>query len=157
APFAATLQANMRHGGALRLDHVMALRRLFWIPRAAASAAEGGYVRYPFDDLLGILALESQRNRCLVIGEDLGTVPDEVRSPLQLRRIFSYRLLDFERDEQADFLPPAKYPQQALVAASTHDLATLTGYWKGRDLELRTELDLFPSEDYRRSQLIGRA
>ena len=107
----------MRYAGALRIDHVMGLYRLYWIP-PEASAAEGAYVHYAFDDLLSILALESQRNECMVIGEDLGTVPDEVRAGLSGARVMSYRVLYFERDEQEHFKKPDEYPVDALVAAS---------------------------------------
>ncbi|MCZ7563474.1 MAG: malto-oligosyltrehalose synthase [Burkholderiales bacterium] len=156
APFIATLRENMRHAGALRIDHVMGLMRLFWIP-AGRSAAEGAYVHYPFADLLGILALESHRNQCLVIGEDLGTVPDEAREALGRLGVLSYRLLSFERNGAGDFKPPAEYPADALVAASTHDLPTLAGYWEGGDLLLREALGLYPSEEQRQAQIIGRS
>ncbi len=142
APFIAMLRANMRHAGAIRIDHAMGLARLYWIPEGA-SAAEGAYVRYPLADLMAILALESQRQRCLVIGEDLGTVPDEVRSALRNGNVLSYRLLWFERDAHGDFLAPDRYPAQALVAASTHDLPTIAGWWQGRDIEAREARGLF--------------
>ncbi|MDX1431100.1 MAG: malto-oligosyltrehalose synthase [Gammaproteobacteria bacterium] len=154
--FVAALRRNMRHGGALRIDHVMALMRLFWVPPDAA-ADEGGYVDYPFEDLLALVALESQRNRCLVVGEDLGTVPDEVRSACRRLGILSYRLLYFERDASGDFLPPADYPRAALAAVSTHDLPTLKGFWAGRDLHLRYELGIIPSEEAREARLLERA
>ena len=144
APFIDTLRANMRHAGALRIDHVMGLMRLYWVPDGNDADA-GAYVRYPFSDLLGILALESQRHQCVVIGEDLGTVPDEVRTALDAAGVLSYRLLYFERSSAHEFKPPAAYPAQALVAASTHDLPTLAGWWEGRDIALRDELGLFPS------------
>ena len=136
APFIATLRANMRDAGALRIDHVMGLLRLYWVP-SGASAAQGAYVRYPFDDLLGLLALESHRHRCLVIGEDLGTVPDEVRRGLAANDVLSYRVLLFERDAAGNFKPPADYPEPALAIASTHDLPTLAGWWEGCDIALR--------------------
>ncbi len=151
APYIATLRANMRHAGALRIDHVMALLRLYLIP-PGASAAQGVYVYYPLQDLLGILALESQRNQCMVIGEDLGTVPEEIREALGPLGVLSYRLLLFEKDAEGNFNPPDSYPRQALVAVSTHDLPTLAGYWEGVDLELRTALKLFPTEALRQSQ-----
>ncbi|MEK8088392.1 4-alpha-glucanotransferase [Thermithiobacillus plumbiphilus] len=154
-PYIATLRANMRHAGALRIDHVMALLRLYWIP-PQASAAEGIYVHYPLQDLLGILALESQRNQCMVIGEDLGTVPEEIREALGPLGVLSYRLLLFEKDEQGNFNPPDSYPRQALIAVSTHDLPTLAGYWEGVDLALREKLKLFPTEELRQSQTEGR-
>lgn len=156
APYIATLRANMRHSGALRIDHVMGLMRLFWVPEEGGPA-DGTYVHYPFDDLLGILALESNRNNCLVVGEDLGTVPQEVRTKLSALGVLSYRLLYFEKDEQGDFRSPAAYPEQALVAVSTHDLPTLSGYWHGEDLSERAALGHFPSEADRDKQVIGRA
>jgi len=155
APFIDTLRASMRYAGALRIDHVMGLMRLFWIPDGK-DASEGAYVRYPFADLLGILALESQRHRCLVIGEDLGTVPEEVRTALATAGVLSYRLLYFERDEADEFKLPQTYPAQALVAASTHDLPTLAGWWHGRDIALRDELGLFPGAATRDQQLDAR-
>jgi len=151
APFIATLRANMRHSGALRVDHVMGLMRLFWIP-SGASPSEGAYVRYPLQEFLGILALESQRNRCMIIGEDLGTVPDEVRHALSGLQVLSCRILYFERRD-GEFKTPGEYPAQALVAATTHDLPTLTGFWEGRDLALRDELNLFPSQEVRQWQM----
>ena len=155
APFIAMLRANMRQAGALRIDHVMGLARLFWVPQGG-EPGDGAYVRYPFEDLLGILALESQRNRCLVIGEDLGTVPDEVRAAAAREGILSYRVLIFERRHSGEFKAPAEYPVDALVAASTHDLPTLAGYWDGRDLLLRQALVPAASDEAWQAQLRAR-
>lgn len=155
-PFVETLRANMRHAGALRIDHVMGLARLFWVP-AGGAPADGAYVRYPCAELLGLLALESQRNRCLVVGEDLGTVPDEVRAALGAAGVLSSRLLYFEREHSGEFKPPAAYPRQALVAVTTHDLPTLAGWWSGRDLAVRAALGLFPDAQARAAQLAARA
>lgn len=148
APFIALLRANMRDAGALRIDHVMGLMRLFWIPEGRP-ALEGAYVHYPFADLLGILALESQRNHCLVIGEDLGTVPDEVRAGLANSGVLAYRVFWFEREGQGDFKAPQHWMEQALATVSTHDLPTLAGFWHGDDIAERIALDLFPSEALR--------
>lgn len=156
APFIATLRQNMRTAGALRIDHVMALMRLFWVPPAELPKT-GSYVLYPFHDLLGILALESQRNRCMVIGEDLGTVPDEVRQALHPMGVLTYRLLYFEKTANGDFKAPQDFAHQALVAVTTHDLPTLAGYWRGADLELREQLGLFPSAEPRAQQVVARA
>lgn len=157
ASFIATLQHTMRQGGALRIDHVMGLMRLFWVP-PGKPPGEGTYVMYPFHDLLGILALESQRNRCLVIGEDLGTVPAEVRDALQPLGVLSYRLFYFEKDEkQEQYKTPAEFPRQALVAISTHDLPPLHGYWEGVDIERRWQLGLFPSEAERNQEIVARS
>lgn len=156
APFIATLRQNMRATGALRLDHVMALMRLYWIPEDS-TIAHGGYVSYPLHDLLGILALESQRNRCLIIGEDLGTVPGELRATLKRLGILSCRLFYLEKDPGGEFRPPEAFPPQTLVAVTSHDLPTLAGFWQGSDLHVRSELQLFPSEGMREQQLIRRA
>jgi len=156
-PFIDTLRAGMQDAGALRIDHVMGLFRLFWVP-PGKSAADGAYVYYPFADMLGILALESQRNQCLIVGEDLGTVPNEVRHGLEQLGVHSYRLQYFEKNwNVGSFKSPNEYPEQALVAVTTHDLATLTGFWQGRDLEVRHSLGLFPSEESRAAQIVARA
>jgi (1->4)-alpha-D-glucan 1-alpha-D-glucosylmutase len=156
APFIAMLRANMRGAGALRLDHVMGLLRLYWVP-PGMRGDQGAYIAYPFRDLLGILALESQRNHCLIVGEDLGTVPDEVRAAMHEMDILSYRLFYFERAWDGAFQPPEHYPEAALVAASTHDLPPLAGYWRGQDLDLRDSLGLFPDEAERGRQTVARA
>ncbi|HET6492572.1 MAG TPA: 4-alpha-glucanotransferase, partial [Burkholderiales bacterium] len=154
-PFAALLRANMRHAGALRIDHVMGLTRLFWIP-AGARPDRGGYVSYPADELFGVLALESERNRCMVIAEDLGTLPDGLAERLSAADILSYRLLYFQREGDGAFTAPARYPSQALAAVSTHDLPPLRAFWLGRDLDLRARLGLYPSEALRERQLVDR-
>lgn len=146
--FVQVLRAAMAPAGALRIDHVMSLMRLFWVP-PGGRPAEGAYVRYPFETLLAIVALESQRNGCLVVGEDLGTVPPEVREALARSDVLSYRLLYFEKDHQGHFRLPGEYPRQALVAATTHDLPPLGGYWQGRDLDLRESLGLFRDQAMR--------
>ncbi len=156
APFIAMLRENMRHAGAIRLDHVMGLMRLYWVPEGR-SPAEGGYVLYPFDDLLGILALESVRSQCLVVGEDLGTVPNAVRAALRPLKVYSYHVLLLEREADSAFPPPARYPSQSLAAVSTHDLPTLGGFWKGLDLDVRGELGLFPDEATREALIVARA
>ncbi len=155
APFIELLRTNMRFAGALRMDHVMGLRRLFWVVRGLP-AAEGTYVSYPFEDLLGILALESQRNHCLVVGEDLGTVPDEVRHALHPMGVLSTRVLYFERRGDGRMKPPHDYPGQAAATLTTHDLPTLAGFWQGLDIELRDRLQLFPSEEVRNRQIASR-
>ncbi len=142
-PFVALLRANMRHAGALRIDHVMALQHLFWIPE---DGSDGAYVEYPFQDLLRIVALESRRNRCVVIGEDLGTVPEGFRPALERAGILSYRVLYFERNGEGGFKAPGDYPVDAMATVSTHDLATFKGFWTGRDLDWRRRLDLYPDD-----------
>jgi (1->4)-alpha-D-glucan 1-alpha-D-glucosylmutase len=156
APFIELLRANMRASGALRIDHVMGLYRLFWVARGLP-ASQGTYILYPFEDLLGILALESQRNRCLVVGEDLGTVPDEVRHALQPMNVMSTRLLYFERRDDGRLKPPEEYPANAVIAVTTHDLPTLAGFWQGLDIDLRHERHLFPDEETRNQQIVERA
>lgn len=155
-PFVAMLRANMRDFGALRIDHVMGLMRQFWIPEGQ-DARYGAYVRYPFEDLLGIVLLESQRNRCAVVGEDLGTVPPRVRAAMEENGIFGCRLCFFERAEDGSFPRPEDYPEWAMVSFATHDLPTLEGFWRGTDLRLRERLHLYPSTEVRRQMARGRA
>lgn len=144
-PFIDLLRANMRDCGALRIDHVMALLRLWWIPYGE-SADKGAYVAYPVHDLLAILALESQRHRCMVIGEDLGTVPKEIVSLLRNSGIFSWKVLFFEQNRDGSYRQPQEYPRQSIASASTHDLPTLTGFWNEDDLILRNKLGHFAKQ-----------
>jgi 4-alpha-glucanotransferase len=144
-PFIAALRANMRHAGVLRIDHVMSLTRLYWVP-AGRSAFDGAYVNYPFTDLLRLVALESHRQRCAVVGEDLGTVPPGFRETMQAANLLSYRVVMFERRRDGNFIPPAEYPPLAAASAATHDLATLKGFWLGRDIAWRQKLALYPDE-----------
>ena len=137
----ALLRANMRHFGALRIDHAMELERLFWISRGLPPGA-GTYVAYPFSDLSAIVALESVRNRCLVIGEDLGTVPQGFRVALAEQNMFSYRVLYFE-EEGGRYKQPRDYPQNAAACVSTHDLPTLRGFWEEHDIADRERAGQF--------------
>ncbi len=143
--FIELLRKTFRQGGAIRIDHVMTLFRLFWVPRGLTAAA-GAYVQYPADDLLRILALESVRAQTLVIGEDLGTVPDYVREQLARYKVLSYRVLYFERNWDGSYKPPSAYPDQSLAVVTTHDLPTLTGYWIGEDIRLRARLGMYAHE-----------
>jgi 4-alpha-glucanotransferase len=138
-PFRQTIQSAIRLGGGLRIDHVMGLFRLYWIPRNA-SPAEGAYVYYPADELLAILAIESQRAKAVVVGEDLGTVDPHMRTALKRHNILSYRLLWFESASVK------KYPRQALASVTTHDLFTVAGLWNGSDLAAQKKLGLQPNE-----------
>ncbi len=147
-PIIAAIRANMRHAGALRIDHAMGLMHQYWVPKGL-KADQGAYVTYPFEDLLRILALESRRQRCMVIGEDLGTVPAGFRDTMAEAGILSYRVLPFERTDGELFARPETYPDGALVTGSTHDLATLAGLWAGRDLSWRRRLDLYPDAQVR--------
>jgi 4-alpha-glucanotransferase len=147
-PFIDLLRGNMGTGGALRIDHVMMLYRLWWVA-AGRPPGEGTYVYYDLDALMGILALESQRHRCLVIGEDLGTVPEAIRHAMDDFGIYSYRVFYFEHDEQGAPRRPASYPERALVTVSTHDLPPLASFWRSSDIELRGRLGLYPDEQTR--------
>ncbi|HSW48743.1 MAG TPA: 4-alpha-glucanotransferase, partial [Bryobacteraceae bacterium] len=149
--FAESIRHSLRHGGALRIDHVMRFFRLFSIPEGM-KAADGTYVRTGREDLVRVLALESVRNKALIVGEDLGTVEPEIREVLKRFRILSYRLLYFERENGGGFIPPASYPPQALVSSTTHDLPTLAGFWQNRDIEARRSAGLLPTEEDYRAQ-----
>jgi 4-alpha-glucanotransferase len=134
--FVQTIRHNARHGGALRIDHVMRFFRLFWIPEGL-TALDGTYVNERWLDLLRILALESVRGRFLVVGEDLGTVPVELRPAMQRMGMFNYKLFYFEKGPDGLPTPCKEYDREALVSSTTHDLPTLAGFWAGCDIEAR--------------------
>ena len=140
ASLSAVYRANMRHAGMLRIDHAMGLQRLFLIPDGARPA-EGAYLSYPLDDLIGHIALESERAQCMVVGEDLGTVPEGFRDRLTRAKITGMRVLWFER-KGVEFLSPASYPPTSVACVATHDLATLAGWWQGADIAERLALGL---------------
>lgn len=144
--FIDVLRRNLAYGGALRLDHVMGLFRLFWIPRGMPASA-GAYVHYPGEDLLGIVALESVRHGAVIVGEDLGTVPNWIRERLTAAGVLSTRVLYFERTDQGLWNPPDAYPPQAVAVVTTHDLPTLAGFWIGRDIDVRLTLGHYPDEE----------
>jgi 4-alpha-glucanotransferase len=143
--FARLIRNNMRYYGAMRLDHVMALFRLWWVP-AGFSPSEGAYVHYPLQQLLTVLSLESARSACLVVGEDLGVVPDEMRRAMPECGLYHYKVLLFEKFD-GRFRRPDEYVRHALATVTTHDMPTLRSYWEGRDIELRRRLNLYPSAE----------
>ncbi|HCE2815940.1 TPA: 4-alpha-glucanotransferase [Vibrio parahaemolyticus] len=140
------LRANMKHCGALRIDHVLGLLRLWWIPKGE-KATEGAYLYYPVEDMLAILALESHRHQCSVIGEDLGTVPDEIVDILRDAGVHSYKVFFFETSkEDGGFISPKHYAEQSMAALCTHDMPTLRGFWHCDDLKMGREIGLYPDE-----------
>ena len=143
--FAESIRKNCRHGGALRIDHVMRLFRLFWIPDGV-DATEGAYVRERNEDFVRILALESVRNQVVVVGEDLGTVEPSIRETLARFGMLSYRLFYFEKNERGEFRRSDEYPRQALVSSTTHDLPTLAGFWVGADIIARRAAGIIDDE-----------
>ncbi len=153
-PFREMLRAAMRHAGAIRLDHILGFERLYLIPHGF-TARDGAYARMPFQALLAITALESADHECVVIGEDLGTVPDGFRDKIAEWGIWSYRVMMFERDAHGNFDAADHYAANALVTFNTHDLATFAGWRSAGDLELKRSLGLDPgeSDDARRHAL----
>ncbi|QEO47192.1 4-alpha-glucanotransferase [Vibrio tarriae] len=141
------LRANMKHCGALRIDHVLGLLRLWWIPKGE-NATKGAYIYYPVKDMLAILALESHRHQCSVIGEDLGTVPDEIVELLRDAGVHSYKVFFFETSkEDGGYVSPAHYAEQSMAALCTHDMPTLRGFWHCDDLKMGREIGLYPDEE----------
>ncbi len=156
ASFATLLATNLRHAAGLRIDHAMGLARLFWVPQGARGR-DGAYVRYPFADVLGEIALASHRANAIIIGEDLGTVPDGFRETLAAQNILATRLLLLERDGAA-FRPPATYPALAVAGVSTHDLPTFKGWETGADIKEQADLGLLAdpalAQDQRTADII---
>jgi 4-alpha-glucanotransferase len=144
-PFRDCLRASMRHAGAVRLDHVMALQRLYLIPEGMRGD-QGAYVRFPFERMLAIAAEESAANRCVVIGEDLGTVPEGFREKIAKAGLWSYQVMLFQRAKDGGFIAPDHYQENALVTFSTHDLPTFAGWKAGHDLIVKGALGLDPGE-----------
>jgi 4-alpha-glucanotransferase len=139
APFRALVNAVLRHAGGVRIDHIIGLFRLWWIPKGAPPT-DGTYVRYDHEAMIGVLALEAHRAGAVVVGEDLGTVERGVRERLAAAGVLSYRVVWFEDD------PPSRYPELAMAAITTHDLPTIAGLWSGADLAEQRALGLQPNE-----------
>ena len=140
--FRALVSANMRHAGAIRIDHAFQLRRLYLIPEGK-NGPDGAYIHYPFEAMLASLRIESHRAKCLVIAEDLGTAPEGFSDAIMDAGLLSYRVMYFERGEHGRFKRPAEYPREAMSVFTTHDLPTLRGWWRGLDIDLREKLDVF--------------
>jgi len=144
-PLVKALRSSMQYAGAIRIDHILGLMRQYWVA-PGMEANEGVYISFPFDDILRVIALESRRNNCIVIGEDLGNVPDGFSETIQNAGLLSFKVLFFERWESGLFKRPENFPVQSVVTIATHDTATLSGWWQGRDLEWRQQLNLYPNE-----------
>jgi len=149
--FIATIRGTIAGAGGLRIDHVMGLFRLWWVP-PGGSPVDGAYVRYPSADMLDIVALESQRAAAIVVGEDLGTVEPGVRETLAATGLLAYKLLWFENDD------PADWPVSSMAAVTTHDLPTVAGLWTGADLEEQRQLGVGEDDELTqgRTQLMER-
>lgn len=149
-------RSNMKWCGALRIDHAMSLLRLWWVP-PKESASKGAYIYYNVDDMLGILALESVRHKCLVIGEDLGTVPEIMKKKLPEAGIYSYKIFFFETSKtDGGYISPKDYTAQAMSALTTHDMPTLKGFWHCEDLKLGRRLGLYKTDEIMNSLMTDR-
>jgi 4-alpha-glucanotransferase len=137
--FVRTLRAALRHAGGIRIDHALGLRRL-WVVPDGASPKEGAYLTMPMQDMLRLIALESQRARAIVIGEDLGTVPEGLRPAMDEKAMLGMRVLWFEQDEDGRYLRPDAWQEDAAAMTGTHDLPTVAGWWRGRDIDWKWQL-----------------
>jgi 4-alpha-glucanotransferase len=144
-PFRQMLRAAMRHAGAVRIDHVLGLMRLYVVPHGLGSA-KGAYLRLPFADMLAVVAEESRRWNCIAIGEDLGTVPEGFRDRLAAWGVWSYLVVMFERNWDGSFRRPEEYAERAVATFNTHDLATFTGWMASHDLRIKDAINVDPGE-----------
>lgn len=157
APFIKLVQENMQYSGALRIDHAMGLQRLFWgFFTADNPVVQGAYVYYNIKDLVAILCLESNRRRCLVIGEDLGTVPEGFREYMAEHNLLSYKVFCRQKEKDGSFIAPEKYMYLSLAQPSTHDQATACGFWKNEDIEVFNRSGLYVNEKQYSDNLEGR-
>jgi 4-alpha-glucanotransferase len=144
-PYRRMLQASMQYAGAIRLDHVLGLKRLFLVPDGMR-AEQGLYVRCPFEALLAVTVLSSIENECIVVGEDLGTVPEDFRQTFADWGLWSYQVMLFERSSSGEFCPPECYRENAVVTFATHDLPTYAGWREQRDIAVKQALGMEPGE-----------
>jgi len=144
-PFRHMLRSAMRYAGAVRIDHVLGLMRLFVIPHGLP-ANQGAYVRLPFAEMLAVVAEESRCWSCIVIGEDLGTVPENFRTTLSAWGVWSYLVVLFERNGDGSFRRPEEYPERAIATLNTHDLPTFAGWMNSHDLRTKRAIDVDPGE-----------
>ena len=144
--FLATLRSAMRYAGGVRIDHILGLRRLWVVPHGAGPT-EGAYLTYPMQDLMRLIAIESHRHRVLVIGEDLGTVPEGLRETLNEGGVRGMQVLLFEQDDKGAFKAPGQWSPQACAMTTTHDLPPIAGWWRGTDIDWRVRLQTDPDED----------
>jgi 4-alpha-glucanotransferase len=151
APFIGLIRSAMRHAGGIRIDHALGLRRL-WVVPSGAEPLDGAYLRFPEQEILRLIALESHRAGALVIGEDLGVVPPGFRDTIAERGLMGMRVLPFERDEDGDFTPSSGWDEQAVAMTSTHDLTPIAGWWQGRDIDWREQLGAAGDRDADRTQ-----
>src|SRR2546429_5777227 len=144
-PFRRMLRASMRYAGAIRLDHVLGLKRLYLIPHGV-QASQGAYIRFPFEAMLAVAALSSMEHGCIVVGEDLGTIPENFRETLADWGIWTYQVMLFKRSGSGAFFPPQNYRENALVSFGTHDVATFAGWRDQHDLAVKRALGMDPVE-----------
>ncbi|WP_043831760.1 4-alpha-glucanotransferase [Muricoccus aerilatus] len=139
--FLEMLRAAMRHAGGVRIDHAMGLARLWLVPQGG-DASEGAYLHFPVEDMMRLVSLESQRHEAIVVGEDLGTLPEGFRDRLDETGVMGLRVLYFEQAKDRSFTPPTTWSPGAVAVTTTHDLPTVAGWWRGRDIDWRVKLGL---------------
>jgi len=148
AHFTQLLRSNMRHCGAVRIDHVMSLMRLWWcLPAQHGAAQSGAYVYYPFRELMSLLKLESHRNRCQVIGEDLGVVPEEFRVEMSHSGLLGNTVFYFDKHHNNRFKHPGELREQVALMITNHDVPTLADWWQSSDIERRQSLGIMSGDE----------